>query len=36
MGLKREFELLVVWEVVVYASNKMFSWHLLCPLSLEP
>lgn len=27
--------LLVVQEVVVYASNEMFSWHLLCPLSLN-
>lgn len=35
-GVLRASELLVVQAVVVYISNKMFSWHLLCLLSLEP
>lgn len=31
----RELELLAVQDVVVYVSNEMFSWHMLCYLSQD-
>lgn len=36
MDPQREFELLVVQDVVVYVSNEMFSCYSLCCLSLDP